>query len=36
MAFLYEEDDHNNTDEKKDYGAENRYSLEPQKARVRN
>ena len=33
MAFLHEEeDDHNNTDEKKEYGAEDRYSSEPQKA----
>jgi len=33
MAFLHEEeDDHNTTDERKEYGAEDRYSLEPQKA----
>ena len=32
MAFLHEEDDHNNTDERKEYGAEDRYSSEPQKA----
>ena len=32
MAFLREEDDHNHTNEKKEYGAVNRYSLEPQKA----
>jgi len=33
MAFLHEEeDDHNYTDEKKEYGAEDRYSSEPQKA----
>jgi len=32
MAFLHEgEDDHNHTDEKK---AEDRYSLEPQKAHL--
>jgi len=32
MAFLHEEeDDHNNTDERKNYGAEDRYLLEPQK-----
>jgi len=29
MAFLQEEDDHNTTDERKEYGAEDRYSLEP-------
>ena len=34
MAFLHEEDDHNNTDEKKRYGAEDRYSSEPQKAHL--
>jgi len=35
MAFLHEEeDDHNSTDERKEYGAEDRYSLEPQKARL--
>jgi len=33
MAFLHEEeDDHNTTDERKEYGAEDRYSSEPQKA----
>ena len=33
MAFLYEEEDnHNHKHEKKEYGAENRYSSEPQKA----
>jgi len=33
MAFLHEEeDDHNDTDEKKEYGAEDRYSSDPQKA----
>ena len=32
MAFLHEEDDYNHTDEKKEYGTEDRYSLEPQKA----
>jgi len=32
MAFLHEEEDnHNTTDEKKEYGAEDRYSSEPQK-----
>ena len=32
MAFLHEEeDDHDHTDE---YGAEDRYSLEPQKAHL--
>jgi len=41
MAFLHEEeDDHNTTDERKEYGAEDIYSSEPQKAhltgRVRN
>ena len=35
MAFLHEEeDDHNHTDERKEYGAEDRYSLEPQKAHL--
>ena len=34
MAFLHEEDDHNDTDEKKEYGAEDRYSSEPQKANL--
>ena len=33
MAFLHEEEDnHNHKDEKKEYGAEDKYSLEPQKA----
>ena len=33
MAFLHEEeDDHTHTDERKEYGAEDRYSSEPQKA----
>jgi len=32
MAYLHEEeDDHNHKDEKKEHGAEDRYSLEPQK-----
>jgi len=35
MAFLHEEeDDHNHTDEKKGYGAEDRYSSEPQKVHL--
>jgi len=35
MAFLHEEeDDHNTTDEKREYGAEDRYSSEPQKAHL--
>jgi len=35
MAFLHEEeDDHNTTDERKEYVAENRYSSEPQKAHL--
>ena len=35
MAFLHEEEDnHNHTDEKKEYGAEDRYSSEPQKAHL--
>ena len=36
MAFLHDEidDDHNHTDEKKEYGAEDRYSSEPQKANL--
>jgi len=33
MAFLHEEeDDHDTTDERKEYGAEDRYLSEPQKA----
>jgi len=33
MAFLHEEeDDHNTADERKEYGAEDRYLSEPQKA----
>jgi len=35
MAFLHEEkDDHNTTDERKECGAEDRYSSEPQKAHL--
>ena len=34
MASLHEEDDHNNTDERKEYGAEDRYLSEPQKAHL--
>jgi len=35
MAFLYEEEnDHNTTDERKEYGTEDRYSSEPQKAHL--
>ena len=35
MAFLHEgEDDNNHTDEKKENGAEDRYSTEPQKAHL--
>jgi len=35
MAFLHkEEDNHNHTDERKEYGAEDRYSSEPQKAHL--
>ena len=35
MAFLHEEEgDHNATDKRKKYGAEDRYSLEPQKAHL--
>jgi len=35
MAFLHkEQDDHNTTGERKEYGAEDRYSLEPQKAHL--
>ena len=35
MAFLHKkEDNHNNTDERKEYGAEDRYSSEPQKAHL--
>jgi len=35
MAFLHEEeDDHNDTHERKEYGAEDRYSSEPQKAHL--
>ena len=35
MAFLHEEeDDHTHIDERKEYGAEDGYSLEPQKAHL--
>jgi len=34
MAFLHEVDDHNQTNERKVYGAEDRYSSEPQKAHL--
>jgi len=34
MASLHEEDDHNTTDERKEYGAEDRYLSEPQKAHL--
>jgi len=35
MAFLHEEEDnHNTTDERKEYGVEDRYSSEPQKAHL--
>jgi len=35
MAFLHEEeDDHNTTDERKEYGAEDRYSSKPPKAHL--
>ena len=35
MASLHEEeDDHNHSDEKKEYGAEDRYSSEPQNAHL--
>jgi len=35
MAFLHdEEDDHNTTDERKEYGAEDRYLSEPEKAHL--
>jgi len=34
MALLHEEDDHNHKDEKKEHGAEDRYSSEPQKAHL--
>ena len=35
MAFLHEgEDDNSHTDEKKENGAEDRYSTEPQKAHL--
>jgi len=35
MAFLHEgEDNHNTKDERKEYGAEDRYSSEPQKAHL--
>jgi len=32
VVFLHEEDNHNTTDKRKEYGAEDRYSSEPQKA----
>jgi len=34
MAFLHEEDDHTHTDERKEHGAEDSYSSEPQKAHL--
>jgi len=35
MVFLHEvEDYHNTTDKRKEYGAEDRYSSEPQKAHL--
>ena len=35
MAFLHEEEnDHTHTDERKEYGAEDRYLSEPQKAHL--
>ena len=34
MAFLHEEDDHNHTDERKEYGTEDRDVLEPQKVHL--
>jgi len=35
VTFLHEgEDDHNTTDERKEYGAEDRYLSEPQKAHL--
>ena len=35
MAFLHEEqDNHNHTDERKEYGAEDRHSSESQKAHL--
>jgi len=35
MAFLHEEEDnHNTTDERKEYGAEDRYSSEPKKVHL--
>jgi len=34
MAFLHEEDDHNTTDERKEHGAEDRYSSEPQRTHL--
>jgi len=34
MAFLHEEDDHNHTDERKEYGSKDGYSSESQKAHL--
>ena len=35
MTFLHEEEDnHNHTGERKEYGAEDRYSSEPRKAHL--
>ena len=34
MAFLHDEDDDNHTNEKKEYGAEDRYSSKPQKVHL--
>ena len=34
MAFLHKEDDHNHKNEKKQYGVQDRYLSEPQKAHL--
>jgi len=34
LSYMKKEDDHNHTDEKKEYGAEDRYLSEPQKAHL--
>ena len=34
MAFYEEEDNHTHTDERKEYGAEDRYSSEPQNSHL--
>ena len=34
LSYMKKKDDHNHTDERKEYGTEDRYSSEPQKAHL--